>query len=303
MDNTKVKHKIKSVAIDIVIVLVAIAFVFYGNLIFESKPFNPVEDLLDGLLTICVGLTIKLALAEQGMIKGYDSETYVQENEKYNQNCIDSLDYIEYADDFTQEMVSDRKANYRKTKLQGYRLKYNDFFTENGEIKDVIITKKTKITSDKNYQLQPNEFVLDRKQRKALDKCYKVSPKVMNLYSEYSNDNTNVNDKEITDLKRRESVALRNIVGTIGISLLGVYFAVKLGDWNWGEFILSCIQVCGFVAGGITQLYGNINYICRDKVAILREKSRRLSVFINKCKKGTYTNERVVEKELVADSR
>ena len=190
-------------------------------------------------------------------------------------------------------MIVDRKANYRKTKLQGVRLKYRDFFTENGEIIDIVITKKTKKTSDKSYQKLDNEFVLDRKQRKALDKCYKVSPKVMNLYSEYTNDNTNVNDKETTDTRRRQSVVLRNVVGTIGLSLLGVYFAVKLGEWNWGEFILSCIQVCGFVAGGITQLYGNINYICRDKVAILREKSRRLSVFINKCKKGTYQNEKV----------
>ena len=251
------------------------------------------EDLMDGILTIVVGLTIKLALAEQGMIKGYDSETFVEENKKYNQSCIDSLDYIEFADDFTQEMIVDRKANYRKTKLQGVRLKYRDFFTESGEIIDIVITKKTKRTSDKSYQKLDNEFVLDRKQRKALDKCYKVSPKVMNLYSEYTNDNTNVNDKETTDTRRRQSVVLRNVVGTIGLSLLGVYFAVKLGEWNWGEFILSCIQVCGFVAGGITQLYGNINYICRDKVAILREKSRRLSVFINKCKKGTYQNEKV----------
>lgn len=293
MDNTQIKHKIKSFAIDIVIILVAIAFIFYGNLIFESKPFNPMEDLMDGILTIVVGLTIKLALAEQGMIKGYDSETFVEENKKYNQSCIDSLDYIEFADDFTQEMIVDRKANYRKTKLQGVRLKYHDFFTESGEIIDIVITKKTKRTSDKSYQKLDNEFVLDRKQRKALDKCYKVSPKVMNLYSEYTNDNTNVNDKETTDTKRRQSVVLRNVVGTIGLSLLGVYFAVKLGEWNWGEFILSCIQVCGFVAGGITQLYGNINYICRDKVAILREKSRRLSVFINKCKKGTYQNGKV----------
>ena len=293
MDNTQIKHKIKSFAIDIVIILVSIAFIFYGNLVFESKPFNPMEDLMDGILTIVVGLTIKLALAEQGMIKGYDSETYVEENKKYNQSCIDSLDYIEFADDFTQEMIVDRKANYRKTKLQGVRLKYRDFFTESGEIIDIVITKKTKRTSDKSYQKLDNEFVLDRKQRKALDKCYKVSPRVMNLYSEYTNDNTNVNDKETTDTKRRQSVVLRNVVGTIGLSLLGVYFAVKLGEWNWGEFILSCIQVCGFVAGGITQLYGNINYICRDKVAILREKSRRLSVFINKCKKGTYQNEKV----------
>ena len=86
MDNTQIKHKIKSFAIDIVIVLVAIAFIFYGNLIFESKPFNPMEDLMDGILTIVVGLTIKLALAEQGMIKGYDSETFVEENKKYNQS-------------------------------------------------------------------------------------------------------------------------------------------------------------------------------------------------------------------------
>ena len=293
MDNTKIKHKIKSFAIDIVIVLVAIAFVFYGNLQFESKPFNPMEDLLDGILTICVGLTIKLALAEQGMIKGYDSETYTTENDKYNENCIESLDYIEYLDKYNEELVIERKANFRKTRLQGVRLKYFDFFTEDGEIKDVIITKKNKVTSAKDYQKQDNEFVLDRKQRKALDKCYKVSPRVMNLFSEYTNDSTNVNDKEITDFKRRESVLLRNIVGTIGMSLLGVYFAVKMNEWNWGEFILSCIQVVGFVAGGITQLYGNINYICRNKVAILREKSRRLSVFINKCKKGTYQNEKV----------
>lgn len=293
MDNTKIKHKIKSFAIDIVIVLVSIAFVFYGNLIFESKPFEPMEDLMDGIFTMIVGLTIKLALAEQGMIKGYDSETYINENEKYNTNCEESLNYIEYVDKFNDDIVVERKANYRKARLQGVRLKYCDFFTESGEIIDIVITKKNKKTCDKSYQKQDNEFVLDFKQRKALDKCYKVSPKVMNLYSEYSNDTTNVNDKDISDTKRRESVFARNIAGTIGISMLGVYFAVKLGEWNWGEFILSCIQVCGFVAGGITQLYGNINYICRTKVAVLREKSRRLSAFVNKCKKGTYQNEKV----------
>ena len=77
----------------------------------------------------------------------YDSETFVEENKKYNQSCIDSLDYIEFADDFTQEMIVERKANYRKTKLQGVRLKYRDFFTESGEIIDIVITKKTKKTN------------------------------------------------------------------------------------------------------------------------------------------------------------
>lgn len=293
------EHLIKTIVLDLVVVLLGLSYIGFRFLTLESRHLSPIEMLLDGLFGIAVGVSIKQALSEIGIIKGYETEEYKEQREKHSVACEESIDFIDCYDKYENETIADRKYKYRKTHLQGAKLRYCDFFEENGESKQVIITPFYKVRKEirqKTYVKQENEFVLTYSQRKTLKRCYKVKIELLNLYSEYKKDTENFSDREERDEEQRGKVFSKNILSAVAFTLAGLYFAPKLLDFDWGSVIFASVQVLGFIITGITQMYGNINFVRVKKVNNLKEKTERLSVFINNCKKGKY-NERVVKEE------
>lgn len=263
---------IKTIAMDIVVVLVAVAYIFYQMVGLKVTDTNPLVLIAQAFMGIICGVAIKQALGENGFSRGYNSKFWLDEEDKYNQACNTANPYMERVDNFYQYEEIEKKRNYRRAKLQGVRLKYDNWFDKDGNY----------IGSIENYNK------LDKKQKRVLNKCIKVKVYPLNLFSQYDISNEKWTKKEPTDRAQRGKNATRNTISATLIAIIGVYFIPFLSTWSWASFISSTMQVAMWVLFGILQLFTNYNFVTQDKVALLRKKKEDIRRFTTGCEKGLY---------------
>ena len=276
---------IKSFAMDAVVVIVGVAYIFYQMVTLEPNSINPFVLIAEAIVGIICGVVIKQALGENGFSRGYNSRTWIEEEDKYNAYCNDALPYMDKTDNFNQYEEIERKRNYRRQHLQEVRLKYDDWFDADGNyIEHVIIKKK------KGVKAKEGEFILDFTQRRMLKKCVKVKIYPLNLFGQYTISTEQDSKKELTDNKQRMNNATKNTISATLIAIIGVYFMPMLNSWSWASFIAATMQVALWVLFGIIQLYTNFNFVVQDKVALLRRKKELITKFISGCEKGLYNH-------------
>lgn len=263
---------IKTIAMDLVVVLVALAYVFYQMITLEVTDLNPLVLLAQAIMGIICGVVIKQALGENGFSKGYTSKHWNDEEEKYNNACNVALPYIEYVDNFYDYEIIDKKKNYRRQHLQEVRLKYNMWFDGDG-----------------NYIATQEMFnKLDRKQKRVVRKCIKVRIYPLNLFSQYTISTEQATKHEPTDKIQRAKNTTKNTLTATLIAIIGVYFIPQITGWNWASFISATMQVAMWVLFGILQLYTNYNFVVQDLVGVMRKKKEDISRFVSGCEKGMY---------------
>lgn len=265
---------IKSIAMDFVVVIVAIAYIFYQMITLEPTDLNPLVLIAEAIMGIICGVVIKQALGENGFSRGYNSQIWIEEEKKYNDACNTANPYMELVDNFYQCEEIEKKRNYRRTKLQGARLKYDMWFDREG-----------------NYIGSLDAYnKLDKKQQRVLNKCIKVKIYPLNLFSQYSISSEQDAKPEITDRKQREKNVAKNTISATLVAIIGVYFMPMINKWSWGSFISATMQVTLWVLFGILQLYTNYNFVVQDKVALLKTKKECIRRFTTGCEKGLYKN-------------
>lgn len=264
---------IKTIAMDLVVVIVALAYVFYQMVSLETTQLNPLVLLAQSLMGIICGIVIKVSLGENGFSKGYNSNIWQEEEQKYNDTCANYTDYVDdRLDNYYLCKEIEKKELYRRKNLQAIRLKYSKWFNEDG---DYIGTKQ--------------EFdKLDLHQKIVLKKCINVKVYPLNLFSEYANTSEQDTKKEATDKTQRAKNVAKNSISAVLIAIIGVYFIPVFNTWNWASFISSTMQVALWVLFGILQLYTNYNFVVKEKVAILRKKKEELVIYGKNCEKGMY---------------
>ena len=265
---------IKSIAMDFVVVIVAIAYVLYQMITLEPTDLNPLVLIAQSIMAIICGVVIKQALGENGFSRGYNSQIWVEEEKKYNDACNTANPYMERVDNFYQCEEIEKKKNYRRTKLQGARLKYDQWFDKDG------------------YYIGTKEMFdkLDWTQKRIVKKCIKVRIYPLNLFSQYTISVDQDTKQEMTDRKQRGRNIAKNTVSATLIAIIGVYFLPQLNGWSWGAFISATMQVSMWVLFGIIQLYTNFNFIVQDKVALLKTKKENIRRFTTGCENGLYIN-------------
>ena len=263
---------IKSLAMDFVVVIVAIAYIFYQMVTLKPTELNPLVLIAQSIMGIICGVVIKQALGENGFSRGYNSRIWNEEEEKYNSACNTANPYMERVDNFYQCEEIEKKRNYRRAKLQGIRLKYDQWFDNMGYY----------IGSVEGYNK------LDRKQKRVLNKCIKVKIYPLNLFSQYSISNDQDTKQEITDKVQRGKNIAKNTISATLIAIIGVYFMPMINSWSWGSFIAATMQVALWVLFGIIQLYTNYNFVVQDRVSVLKTKKENIRRFTTGCEKGMY---------------
>lgn len=263
---------IKTIAMDFVVVLVALAYVFYQMISLQVTNLNPLVLLAQAVMGIICGVVIKQALGENGFSKGYNSDHWNNEEQKYNDACNVALPYIDKVDNFYEYEIIYKKKNYRRQHLQEIRLKYDMWFDNDG-----------------NYIGTPEmENKLDRKQKRVLNKCIKVKIYPLNLFSQYTISTEQDAQKEPTDKQQRAKNIRNNTVAATVIAVIGVYFIPQISGWNWAAFISATMQVAMWVLFGILQLYTNYNFVVQDLVSVMRKKKEEIKKFVEGSKQGLY---------------
>lgn len=283
---------IKTIAMDLVVVLVSVAYVFYQMITFELTGLNPWVLLAQAVVGIICGVTIKQSLGENGFSRGYNSEVWGKEEEKYNEACDIALPYVDKVDNFYQYEEIDKRKNYRRQHLQEVRLKYSTYFDDDG---NYIGSKE-----DTSVFNSHKKSKLDRKQRKVLRKCIRVKIYPLNLFGQYTISTESDTRREITDKDKRAQNVAQNTFFASLIAIIGVYIVPQLNGWNWASFIASTLQVALWIMFGFVQLYTNYNFIVQDKVALLRRKKETIQRFIKGAEKGLYDKSPYDDEEKVA---
>lgn len=263
---------IKTIAMDFVVVLVAIAYIFYQMITLEQTELNPLVLIAQAIVGIICGVVIKQSLGENGFSKGYNSKHWNEEEDKYNAACNNALPYMERVDNFYQCEEIEKKRNYRRQHLQEIRLKYDMWFDKDG---NYIGTK----------EMFNN---LDFRQKLVVKKCIKVRIYPLNLFSQYTISTEQDTKQEITDKKQRGRNIAKNSISATLIAIIGIYFIPQITGWNWASFISATMQVSMWVLFGIIQLYTNYNFVVQDKVAVLRTKKEIIKRFVSGCEKNLY---------------
>lgn len=281
---------LKSLAMDFVVVLVALAYILYQMITLEKTDTNPLILLAKGFMGIICGIIIKQALGENGFTKGYRSETWTKEETKYNDVCNTAIDYTERVDNFYLSLEKEKKENYRRNHLQAVRLKYDTWFDKDGNYIEHEIWSmfKKKIYRKKKLEIPDDVIALTLRQRLMLRKCIRVKIYVLNLFSEYATSSEQDTKKEMTDKRQRTKNATKNTLSAVLIAIIGVYFIPVLDHWNWASLIAATMQVTMWVLLGILQLYTNYNFVVQDKVATLRKKKELICRFVKDSEGGQY---------------
>lgn len=274
LDNlsVNVSKYIKSIAMDIVVVIVAVAYVFYQMITLEPNEINPLVLIAQALMGIICGVVIKTALGENGFSRGYNSKTWIDQEEKYNKSCDKAIPYMDRVDNYYQVEEIEKKKKYRRQHLQEIRLKYEEWFDTNGDY----------IGNKENFKK------LEKIQRRVLKKCIRVRIYPLNLFSQYTISTDNYTKKEMTDRKQRANSVAKNTISATLVAVIGVYFVPMFNNWSWASFISATMQVSLWVLFGILQLYTNFNYVVQDKVAILKTKTEDIFRFTSGCEKGLF---------------
>ena len=265
---------IKTIAMDLVVILVAFSYVFYQMITLEPTQLNPLVVLAQAIMGIICGVVIKQALGENGFSKGYTSPHWNKEEELYNNACNVALPYMEKVDNFYEYEIIEKKKNYRRQHLQEVRLKYDMWFDRDGNY----------IASDELYNK------LDKKQKRVVNKCIKVRIYPLNLFSQYTISTDTFTKKEQTDKTQRAKNIRSNTITATVIAVIGVYFVPLINGWNWASFISATFQVAMWVLFGILQLYTNYNFVVQDLVSILRKKKEDIKRFVDGCENHLYDN-------------
>lgn len=270
--RTNYQRYLKSFAMDLVVVLVAVAYIFYQMITLKPTELNPFVLIAQAFIGIVCGVIIKQALGENGFSRGYNSNVWAEEEEKYNDACNTANQYMDRVDNFYQYEEIEKRKNYRRQKLQGARLKYDQWFDGDG---NYIGTKEM---FDK----------LDLKQKIIVKRCITVKIFVLNLFSQYEVTTDQDTHRETTDKIQRGKNIARNTVSATLIAIIGVYFVPMINNWSWASFISASMQVTLWVLFGVLQLYTNYNFVVQDRVAVLRKKKEIIKRFTCECDKGMY---------------
>lgn len=265
--KTNAKHYMKTWVFGIVAALTSVIYVLYSMVKLQKNQLSPILITAALLMGIVCALITKAAYGEIGFDKGYNSETWIDEQEKYNEACNVCLPYIDRVPNFYIQEEKERKALYRKSKLASVCLRYTDWFDEEGNYIGTVEAREK----------------LDKAQEKTLKNCIKVKIYVPDMFKEKSRSVDNFAKKDKTDTEQRTYTITKNMITAIVPNFIQVLFVPVFTKWNWGVVISGLITVAIWTLTGLLQLYNNYNYVTKEKVVQLRDKKELMSKFIKVC--------------------
>ena len=296
-------HKIKSFIIDAIIALVSVLYVAMSLLVLKRTDVNPLDLLLEASLGIIIGLLIKTLCVKKGLVKGHESDIWIDELAKYNQSCNTVTEYIDRANNFKLCEKIEITKEYRVEVLTRNRMKYSMWFNTKGEYEPtcrIVSPSKLKKMMEKKKNID-GYVALSLRQRLILKKCINIKVKPLDIFSEYNTDiEKTALQGEQTDKSFERQSALKNALTAILIALLGVYFFPDLKQgFSWSETIYSSVQVAIWLSFGIIQMYNAIDFVRKTKVNILRKKKELIQKFKKGCEAGLYKTNPYDNKEVV----
>lgn len=270
MENKK--GLIKSALTNLLIIATSVAYLFFGMLKFDKTDKSLKDTLITSIIGVVCAILIKRAMGENGLDLGYRSDKYREEEEKYNLVCRDATPHLDKIDNYYASEEIRKLKEYRRINLNAVRLRYCDWFNEDGEY----------IENKEKYKK------LKRKQKWVIFKCLHAKIKRLSLFSEYEDGVSSYTKSEVTAIRYRGQRTFRNILTALAPIFVIGYFTITFKTWDWGKFIGCVIQVLMWVLTGLLEMYNAYQYVTDTKVSYLRKKKEEIIKFQKGCEEGQY---------------
>jgi len=280
MENKK--GIIKSALTNLLIVATSVAYLFFGMLNFDKTDKSLEKTLVTSIIGVVCAILIKRAMGENGIDLGYKSEKYIDELEKYNEVCKMANPYLDKIDNYYASEEIRKLKEYRRINLNAVRLRYCDWFNEDGEY----------IENKERYKK------LKLRQKWVMFKCLHAKMRRLSLMSEYEDGVSSYTKGEITAIRYRGQRTFKNTLTALAPIFVIGYFTITFKTWNWGKFIGCLIQVLMWVLTGLLELYNAYQYVTDTKVSYLRKKKEEIIKFTKGCEEGQYKENPYIELEL-----
>jgi len=281
-----IKKNITAILLDVGIVGVAVAYIFYNILDFHKTETDPWRLLMKGLVGIFVGVGLKWMLGEKGLIKGHNDPQFTRPKDTFYDRTETAVPYIDKYDEFVNKERIEKTYRNRKIHLNNYKMKYETFFDENGDyIEHEIWTPRQKAKFLKNpyddsKELPENVVVLYFRQRLCLKKCVRLQIFVPDVFSDYGDAIAEDEKAPKTENSVRRKNTRSNFVSAVIFAMIGVYFVPDILDFSWAAIIWSIFQVFMWLAFGIINFYQNYTFVVIDEVKQINKKDKLLTKFL-----------------------
>lgn len=270
MDNKK--GLIKSALTNLLIILTSGAYLLFGMLDIDKTDKSLKATLISSIIGIVCAILIKRAMGENGIDMGYKSEIYSEEIRKYNETCSLANDCLDKIDNYYAYEEIRKLKEFRRINLNAVRLRYCDWFNDDGEyIENEKLYKKLKL-----------------RQKLVIFKCLHTKIKRLSLFSEYEDGVSSYTKRELTASQYRVQRTFKNILFALAPIFVIGYFTITLKNWDWGKFIGCAIQVFLWLLTGLLEMYNAYQYITDIKVSYLRKKKEEIIKFKKGCEEGLY---------------
>lgn len=276
--SIKVANFIKGNLLNFIVALTSFGYILYNEVVLHAT-VSLADATASVFIGIICGLIIKMAMGENGIVKGYSSKIWQEANTTYKAVCNTANEFIDRVDNFYEVEKKETLKKLRRVNMVSGQMRYAWFFTEDGEY----------IENTEKYEK------LKKRQKRILRYCVKVRTHVLNLFSEYNLELKDTTRREKTDKDQRSASLTKNIAFTLVTAFVGGVLTASFDKWNWANFIFAIIQVIVWIAVGTIQLYTNYNYVVIEKVNKLARKKELIIKFKKGCEQGLYKDEEEVK--------
>lgn len=279
--TSKIKENFKTILMYVGVCLVSLSYPLYSVLGLEPADYSWTIITVKTIVGMVTGILIKMGLGEVGFDKGYKDKLWLNAKESYKKKADKCTPYTDKLDDFQEKQIKLRLEKRRRTFLQHNRIKYNDFFDENGDyINRTIYTKKQFIRLVEKVGKTASDYViLDKHQQKALKRALDIIVLKRELLNEYDEFNIEDDRADETENQHRTRSLGKNLLSIAATTFVGTFFTVSF-IWDNASFFMAVFQVCSWLAFGILQLYNNYQFVTNERAKGLKKKENDLDIFL-----------------------
>lgn len=242
MDENKVKDFFRNNIIPIIIAIACLAYIARGLITINETGKTPFEIIGDGALALLFSLFITQMFGEQGFLKGDQNERVVATNKLHGETVDSICGYINLLDEWCDKKNSEALKKSRRKILSREGMKYEDYFDEQGNSREIAFDFKNKEKRKKELK----RYIC---YRKALRK--RITP--LTVSSLTSGDDMDDDPYNMGKGRKeyRKYNARTGLISKIATSVLAGCYGVNLiANFSWAEFVWTLLQVALFLLMG-----------------------------------------------------
>jgi len=242
---------------------IAIWWIFYGTVKIYPTTLSITERIELTVCTIVIALTYCSLIADGGYGSAKKSEAYKKVEDEYHNAIKNGNVYKKEIIEYAKEIAMGNLYECRKNNLESVGLKYDMFFDEKGDLKDVNI----------------KSLKLSRGQKKMLNKCINTHLIMPNLFGNISSRYFGLK-KEMSQRQYQVNTTIVNGTVRAVVSIFSVGLMFEFIGFSIGSVIYALFQIVLWTASGFSQRMKNFNFVIDVLIPQLREKTLIINGYI-----------------------